>query len=239
MAEKISGPVDLGLYFLKGRELSDCYRISERPPSVGQQSFIVGYPWNRSTFRKLTGEIEVTRIIGYDYQFSRSVISGDSGGPLFTTKHEIVGIVSHRDGSSALVTNLMPIRKFLVEAIGGIPRCRKPMPHIKKPSVQPSPGIAALLKRIEELENKLDELSKQKGPKGDIGNQGSRGPIGQAGPKGATGPAGPGGANGRDGQKGVRGPAGIITILFKGEEYPGVLSGSVVRLNKKKFLKQE
>jgi len=231
IAKKKSGPVDIALFFVDGQEFPQTFRIATESPASGEPAWIVGYPRGRNSYRRTDGEIQTTRVVGYEYEFNRPAIKGESGGPLFVKHHQVVGIVTHRDRRSTLVTTLPQIRRFLTSAIGGIPNCSKPKappppreesPKPKEPPVKASPGTVELLMRIEVLENEIErlrndfaKLAKQKGPKGE------RGPQGEIG------------------------PAGIITVIHidvDGKETkrePAVLSGSEVRLYEKTFLIEE
>jgi len=234
LGKKMSGPVDLALFFLPGKMLEPCFQVADESPEIGRKAFMVGFPWSRNgSSRRTVGKIEATNINGYEYQFSRPAISGESGSPLFVNDHEIVGIVSHRDGGSSLATNLGPIREFLTSTIGGVPVCRKP--KAKETPANPSADIIRLLMRIERLENRINELSKQAGPKGDTGKRGARGLVGVPGASGGKGDAGSAGPGGADGT------VTVIVLDSKGNEIgkaEGLKADDVVRLKIDRFLKK-
>lgn len=256
---------DLAIFFLWDRDVrsstilakvkANCFPVSESMPQIGDSAHRIGYPWNnKGNWRRVDGRFIATRAVGVKYDFSKSAISGESGAPYFNTNKEVVAI-NWSGGETSMLTSLDQIRSFLQKSIGGIPNCNKAAktsPTKPKPKVQPvnpSPGIDGLLRRIaalekalEKLRNDFNQLSKQEGPKGDTGRKGPQGLVGISGKNGSIGETGP---TGSKGDSGSEGPPGTITIILIGEDgneikrQDGVLSGSVVRLNKKKFLKEE
>ena len=237
-----SGPVDLGLFFLAGIESQQCFDIAEQSPGMGQAAWMVGYPYSRKTFRETHGKIEPTRTSGYEYQFSRIPISGESGGPIFVSGSRIVGIVSARSGSNTLCTTLPQIRFFVTKAIGAIPKCRTAIastptepkypnplreepPKPKEPTVDPSPGISKIEAAIRKLtlENiglKLqlkriqNDLDKLSKQAGSQGPQGIQGSQGISGARGQQGPQGMAGPAGPQGASGRDGKPGTVTVIL-------------------------
>ncbi len=182
IAKQYSDPVDIALFFVDGKVLFPSYHIAYESPAIGEPAWMVGSSRNRNSYRKTNGKIQATRIVGYEYEFNRPAISGDSGGPLFVQGHRVVGVVSATDDRSTLVTTLPKIRTFLTATIGGIPGCRNSKLKPKEPPVKPSPGIDGLLKRIAALEAKLAALEARELLKGDEGPEGKRGLQGEPGP---------------------------------------------------------
>lgn len=68
--------------------------------------------------------------------------------------------------------------------------------------------LAALAKRLRDLQRGFRTLSKQSGPQGAQGEQGVQGEKGERGPAGPRGPVGPEGPRGPKGDKGDRGEQG-------------------------------
>ncbi len=169
--------MDLALFFLDGLKAQPTFQISERSPVIGEYAWMVGFPSRLGgNYRETRGRIESTNIVGLEYQFDREALDGESGGPLFTGKYQISGIVSASDRGETLVTTVPKIRKFLA-------KCIKP----REPAVQPSPGIDGLLKRIALLEAKFTALESRKAEKGDRGDKGEPGPLGDKGDRGEPG----------------------------------------------------
>lgn len=256
--ENTIGPVDLALLFLPNQELKPIYKVSTKSPALNKQAMLVGFPanWN-GRFRETKGTIRGTKVVDTEYEFSKRAMGGESGGPLFVEGYTIAGIVSTRSDpaypNATNVTTVPRIRVFLTSSIGGVPNCHKPVAIPIIPTTDSSLSLTEVInqlsKRIEVLESRIDELSKQKGPKGDMGKSGSSGVAGVSGEKGSKGEAGPAGSKGADGRDGARGPAGpkgsigTVTVILvedgvESKRVSNVRSGSTVRLNVKR-LKQE
>mgnify|MGYP001563209865 CR=1 FL=1 len=68
--------------------------------------------------------------------------------------------------------------------------------------------IQSILKKIPDLERKLEEIIKMEGPKGEIGEKGERGDRGETGKDSQDGRDGKDGKNGKDGRDGLDGRNG-------------------------------
>ena len=143
----------------------------------------------------------------------------------------------------------------------------RPSSQTSRPPVVPPPPpsdpVNAQPPRIPTNYDNQPPAQSTPGPKGDqgpagvagaAGADGARGPAGPAGPKGdrgEPGEAGPAGAKGERGERGPAGPAGppgppgtvdVVVVDKDGnvlESFKKVKSGSVVRVNVRKFLEEK
>lgn len=195
----------------------------------------------------------------------RSIDQGHSGGGLFH-KGRFAGLLHGRKTRGQGTLSITPdrVRNLLDrERIKYRCRCRGIVRTFNGPSsdVVPPPPPEDPVPRIQ-------IATAERGPVGETGAKGERGDTGPKGPAGETGPRGPPGPQGKDadlsfveslqeritilekqiktlGQKGDQGPPGTVTVKLIDESgtvlksVENVQSGSVVRLNVKKFLEKE
>lgn len=190
-----------------------CISIAEGVPSPGVQVMVKGFAKQQSrttypTIRSLNSQSDMW----LDY----IAINGESGGEV-VSNGELVGIIDGYSTNSSFAWGARTIRSLFMAKYGEIPTCGKP----KEPTVQPSPGIAVLLKRIGALESKVASLESRQPEKGDPGENGERGVAGPPGEPGSI---------------------TVVLIDSNGNEISkaeGLNAGSVVRLKIDRFLKEK
>lgn len=102
------------------------YGFKTKPEDVGEEVFVLGYPLisTMGTEIKLTTGV-VSSTSGYQgnrnqYQISAPVQSGNSGGPLFNGKGELIGIVSAKHADAENVSYSVKL-SYLSQLASGLP----------------------------------------------------------------------------------------------------------------------
>ena len=102
------------------------FAISFNPSSVGQSVYTLGYPLIRTMGdnMKLTPGT-VSSLTGYradvtTYQLDMQVQSGNSGGPLFDSKGQLVGLIKAKHAEASNATYAIKIR-MIANLLDGLP----------------------------------------------------------------------------------------------------------------------
>lgn len=196
--------------------------LSRSPPHPGDTVYLAGRPGGRPD--------RVTRCTvrpyrwrsgpngDYTLNWSPGAVGGESGGPVYNSAGELVGILSGSDRHEALGAGVATISKRLAQwqvptqwgTQTGSGRARQVYAGPRAPKV-PQPASSSATTRIQIDYHKLAvEIVKAggRGPAGPAGPSGERGPAGSPGPAGTAGPAGPPGEPGPAGPPGPPGPPG-------------------------------
>ena len=177
--------LDLALVSMEYRPIG-AVCLGNREPRPGEVVYVAGFPGERTNGRTRTGRV----VSGFpqDLAIAMSAAEGESGGGIFDSQQRLVGIVSGGDQQVVLSTKTTCIVQFVHRVLGVIPDCRMQPPEQSQwePQSSSQPQIETLdnsevLKRLDQLENKIDSIQLAKGDKGDKGDRGSVGPIGPPG----------------------------------------------------------
>lgn len=182
--------------------------LADRSPAIGETVWQVGYGGGRLkwTAGRYTGTQQYSDQDGRPFRaasFDFRVVSGDSGGPVFNSRREVVAIITgyntDRPGPGArfLASTAVPLATAQTLWQACLPRlrggCPPATPYPAPPSVPPLPDLN-LDDHFAKLEQKLFERLKGLAVPGKDGKSGAPGPPGPAGVAGPPGPAGPPGA---------------------------------------------
>ena len=182
--------------------------VAEKAPERGAKVFKVGFPGGRMPANVREGRL--LGWAGSRLKASTYVIPGDSGGGIFSDGGALVGVVSSYDSGDPShhvnAVSTADINDFLEKTcwprlksrrernhenplppIGGEPRAGGP---VTPPPVMPTPDsvkppekadLSPLLKKLDELNGKIEELAKRPGVPGPAGPRGEQGPQGPPG----------------------------------------------------------
>lgn len=166
-----------------------CYSLLTQPPRADAELLVVGFPGGRSaTVVKSWFRVARSRV---DHC---AVEQGMSGGPIYTSGHGLVGVLTGYTDAETVYTPSWIIRPWLQQRLGYVPECPAPTPPgplVPKPDPISTPpdnrDYESLLARLDAVERALSGLKAEAGPRGE------RGPAGERGPQGVMGPTGPAG----------------------------------------------
>ena len=118
-------------------------------------------------------------------ELSGAARDGDSGGPVFDSRGELVAVLWGTDGRTVGGTYCGRIRKFLASSC---PATCCPTPPASRPLVPVTPGlapqIATLKKQMADLRSAIAAVKPTPGPRGPAGPSGPPGPAGKDGTPG-------------------------------------------------------
>ncbi|WP_417390272.1 S1 family peptidase [Gimesia sp.] len=154
--------------------------IAESAPKAGERARAFGYP--RGSQRAVIRDGTIIEVGGVR-RFSKTSIVGDSGGPLFNSQGELIGIVKGNDmtpgiGQPCIYTNLEVIETCFRRAYGFVPRCSMPRKVVVNPVktetvvIDNSGDLTALQGELNKLRAEIDKLNKTQIPVWIVGADG-------------------------------------------------------------------
>ncbi|HCO24599.1 MAG: hypothetical protein CME31_22710 [Gimesia sp.] len=154
--------------------------IAESVPKVGERARAVGYP--RGSSRAVVRDGNIIEVGGVR-RFSATSIVGDSGGPVFNSEGQLIGIVKGNDmtpgiGQPSVYTGLPVIETCFRRAYGFVPRCSVPRKVVVNPVqtetvvIDNSGDLAALQGEVTKLRAEIDKLNKTQIPVWIVGSDG-------------------------------------------------------------------
>ncbi|MCA9070076.1 MAG: trypsin-like peptidase domain-containing protein, partial [Planctomycetaceae bacterium] len=154
-------------------------KLAETGVAQGSQVTLTGFP-NGGAYRRREGTVIPSRYRNYDLVVNLPSVPGESGGGIFNSQGELVGITSATAPAHApthtLATGIASIRGLLGETLPTCPPCFRSPP---KPQGQDiAARIAELQTELTRLRVRLAALETQRpqpGPPGPTGPQGEPG----------------------------------------------------------------
>lgn len=160
-------------------------KLAESAASNGSQVTLTGFP-NGGAYRRREGRVIPSRFLNYDLVIDQPSVPGESGGGIFNSRGELVGITSATAPAQAptetLATGLTAIRRLLEQTFRTCPPCFRSTPSSPK-SEDSAARIAELETELARLRTRLAALEAQRlqpspcGPMGPQGEPGSTDPA--------------------------------------------------------------
>lgn len=165
--------IDMAIFSTQPIDGIKCARIGSMP-AIGDSVVMAGFPGTGESARNTSGQIAKHGLSSQIIEINKAALSGESGGGVFNSRDEVIGIITHASGpnplmmTSALAVGPDYMRAFVVKHLGGMPECggeiivEAPIEPTPDPGVPDRPtepiDVTAALDR---MQRRIDELEKQ------------------------------------------------------------------------------